>query len=243
MKLLSLLTTTLILLTPQSQTTLVDTLNLNFENNSGSATVSRAKFQLDGQEYDFTNTKFDVTSNEGVLTIESPKDNFSYALNVGLINGVSKATLTNVSAEVSLGMVAARVPSARLEKDAKLTEIDNFTLNCRANNRMSDAINACVNLGQLNLGRYFQDSTDLRDAKVSIQRGKLAFEVRVAGIGKINGNGSVTHDEAGQIINIRIDRVKYGILDITGRFFGMLADLESDSVKVARPFIHVSYQE
>lgn len=243
MKLLSILTTTLVLLIPQSQTTLVDTLNLNFENNAGSATVSRAKFQLDGQEYDFTNTTFDVTSNQGVLTIESPKDNFSYALNVALINGVSKATLTNVSAEVSLGLVSARVPSARLEKDAKTTEIDNFTLNCRANNRMSDAINACVNLGQLNLGRYFQDSTDLRDAKVSIQRGKLTFEVKVAGIGKINGNGSVTHDEAGQIIAIRIDKVKYGILDITGRFFSMVADLESDSVKVARPNIFVSYQE
>lgn len=243
MKILSILTTTLVLLTPQSQTTLVDTLNLNFENNTGSATITRAKFELNGQEYDFNNATFGVTSNEGVLIIESPENNFSYALNVALINGVSKASLSNVSAEVSLGKVEARVPSARLEKDAKLTEIDNFTLNCRANNRMSDAINACVNLGQLNLGRYFEGSTDLRDAKVSIQRGKLAFEVKVAGIGKINGNGSVTHDDARRLITIKIDKVKYGILDITGRFFSMVADLESDSVKVSRPNIFVTYEE
>ena len=100
-----------------------------------------------------------------------------------------------------------------------------------------------VNLGQLNLGNFSQGSTDLKDAKVSIQRGKLTFEVRVAGIGKINGNGSVTHDEARREIAIKIDKVRFGFLDVTGRFFGMIADMESDTVKVSRPYIYVTYKE
>ena len=243
MKLLSILTTTLVLLTPKSQTTLVNDLNLTFQYGAGSARVEKAKFILDGVDYDFDQTTFDVTSHEGVLTIESPENNFSYALNVALINGVRFAKLDNVSAEVSLGKVEAFIPYAQLEKDNETTLINNFTLNCRANSRMSDAINACVNLGQLNLARFSQGPTDLRETKVSIQRGKLTFEVRVAGIGKITGNGSVSHDEARREIAIKIDKVRYGFLDITSRFFTMIADLESETVKVSRPYIYVTYEE
>lgn len=243
MKLLSILTTALVLLTPKSQTTMVSDLNLIYQNDAGSARVARAKFILDGQNYEFNQTTFEVTSQDGVLTIMSPENNFSYALNVALMNGVSFAKLDNVSAEVSLGKVEASVPYAQLEKDNEVTLINNFTLNCRANSRMSDAINACVNLGQLNLGRFSQGTTDLSDAKVSIQRGKLTFEVKVGGVGRITGNGSVTHDEARREIAIKIDRVRFGILDITGRFFSMISDMESESVKVARPFIYVTYEE
>jgi hypothetical protein len=224
---------------------LVENLNLDYKAGAGQAQVSKAQFVLEDQTWNFTDATFDVRAQDGVLTIERPEDNFSYPIEADFLDEVSVARASGVWADYAPGKVIGRVQSAYLEKGKDITNLGRSSIDCRASSRNIHPIDSCIAAGRLKVatigGLENERAINISDIDVAISRGKTTFSVRVGGIGKITGNGTTSHEPQVSTVKIKVDKVKLGILDITGRFFDEIKDQESENLKVSRPYIWVIY--
>jgi len=218
---------------------LVENLNLDYKADAGIAQVSKAQFVLEDQTWNFSDATFDVRSQDGVLTIERPEDNFSYPIEASFLDDVTVARAAGIWADYAPGRVIGRVQSAYLEKGKDITNLGRSSIDCRASSRNIHPIDSCIAAGRLKVasvgGLENERAVNISDVDVAINRGKTTFSVRVGGIGKITGNGTTTHEPQVSTVKIKVDKVKFGILDITGRFFSELQGLESENIKVSRP--------
>jgi len=224
---------------------LVENMSLDYKGGAGTAVVTKAQFVLEEQTWNFTDATFDVRAQDGVLTIERPEDNFSYPINASFLDDVSAARAAGIWADYAPGRVIGRVQSAYLEKNKDVTELGRSSIDCRASARNIHPIDSCISSGRLKVasigGLESERAVDIKDIDLAITRGRTTFSVRVGGIGKITGNGTTTHEPQVSTVKIKVDKVKLGILDITGRFFNELKGLESENIKVSRPYIWVIY--
>lgn len=234
-------------LAPRSAPVLVENMQLAFQNGSGTASAVKASFVIGTETWDFNNASFDVRDDAGTLVIERPLDNFSYRLEASFLRDVKSASAQGVWADYAPGKVIAKIQSARLEKGNDITTVSRADLNCRASQRSTHPVDSCIFAGRFTLASLgsegVQRSVDVSGVDVSITKGKTTFQVKIGGIGKINGNGTTVHFPDSASVRIKVDKVKLGILDITGQFFSQLEDMESDNLKVERPFVTIIYSK
>jgi len=246
MRLISAFATALVLATPVSlEPVLVENLNLDYQQGSGTATAAKAQFVVEEQSWNFTNATFDVREQAGYLVIERPSEGFSYTLEASFLKDVDAAKARGVWFDYAPGKILARAASAQLVKSGDATNLTKLALTCRAAARTTDPIDACIYSGTFTLDKLSSAARALEVSEVdlAIIKGKTTFEVRIGGIGKINGNGTTTHlPEQGEI-KIKVDKVKLGILSITGQFFDQLEKNESETLRVERPYIYVVYKK
>lgn len=246
MRLLSLTLATLLFPTA-TPPVLVENMQLSYKVDRGEAQLARAQFVLDDKTWDFTNARFDVSATEGGLLIERPEDGFSYPLKMNALADVTAADARGVWVDFAPGRVIGSVQSARLEKGGDTTTLGRASINCRASARSVHPIDSCLNSGRVQVssvgGSADARAVDISELDLNIARGKTNFSVRVGGIGKITGTGTTTHEAQVSTVKIKIDKVRLGILDITGQFFSQIKDLESESLRVQRPFIWVIYEK
>jgi hypothetical protein len=246
MRLISAFATALFLAVPSTPTpVLVENLTLNYKDGTGSASAARAQFEVEGKNWDFTNSTFDVREQAGQLVIERPAEGFSYMIEASFLEGVSAARANSVWFDYAPGRVIAKVASAQLVKEGDATDLSRLALTCRAAARTSDPIDACIFSGTMTLAKLSSASRalDVSEVDLAIIKGKTNFEVKIGGIGKIKGNGTTTHLPDENTIRIKVDSVKLGILSITGQFFSELEKNESETLRVERPFIYVVYKK
>mgnify|MGYP001102947733 CR=1 FL=1 len=246
MRLISAFATVLFLVVPSAPApVLVENLSLDYNAGTGTATAARAQFEVEEQNWDFTNATFDVREQAGQLVIERPAEGFSYAIEASFLDGVSAAKARGVWFDFAPGRVIAKVASAQLVKDSDTTDVSKLALTCRAAARTTDPIDACIYSGTLTLDKLNSAARALEvsDVDVAIIKGKTTFEVRIGGIGKIKGNGTTTHLPDENTIRIKVDSVKLGILSITGQFFSQLEANESETLRVERPYVYVVYKK
>lgn len=235
------------ILTPQALDPIwVENLNLQFKDSTGSATVARASFVLEDQNWQFENATFEVYQQAGTLVIAAPEQGFEYRLEADFMKDVTEAQGQGVFADYGPGRVIARASSLLLRRGKDLTTLSRPNLSCRATARNAHPIDHCVASGRLTLNSFGgsmveERSTSVSEIDVAITRGKTTFSARVGGVGKITGTGTTTHHADASEVRIRVDRVRLGILDITGQFFSQIKDLESDSIRIQRPNIIVRY--
>jgi hypothetical protein len=244
--LISVFATALFLAVPSTPNpVLIENLNLNYKEGAGSASAVRAQFEVDGKNWDFTNSTFDVREQAGHFVIERPAEGFSYTNEASFLEGVSAAKASGVWFDYAPGRVIAKAASAQLVKEGDTTDLSKLALTCRAAARTIDPIDACVYSGTMTLAKLNSASRALEvsEVDVAIIKGKTNFEVRIGGIGKIKGNGTTTHLPNEGTIKIKVDSVKLGILGITGQFFDQLEKNESETLRVERPFIYVVYKK
>ena len=132
-----------------------------------------------------------------------------------------------------------------------------LTANCgssKASIESSDILDgiltSCISRGTVRLESFKGNkdkasNIDVEKVKFDIRNGKLTFEARVD-IGssmKVTGNGSVTYSRSKNEMKLKIDRVKAGILNVTGKVFKELKKLESDQISVNRPYITISLKK
>ena len=241
MNVFTIVISALVLMSPITNQVKLENMNLDYRNGAGQATVAKAQFNLEGVQWSFSDTTLDVTDRDGTLVIQNPENDFFYELNFPLLQDVTVAELTNLWGSFSQGHLSLRLARAAVEKNGEMSRLQNAAINCNAPARMVDSIEACIYSGSLNVSSFANNSLDISDAKLTIQRGKTQFEVRIGGVGRITGSGTTTHDIDQATVSIKVDRVRLGILDITGRVFKMLEDVDSDSITVSRPYIHIKY--
>lgn len=220
---------------------LAQNMNLQYDNGSGTATATRALFHVKEETFDFTDAQFDVRWSAGALVIERPLDSFSYTVETEFLKDVRSAQVTGLNFEAIPGKLNFGVTSAHLDKVKDPLSLDKTTLACLSSAREVSPIDSCIDYGRLNSAGVEAGSTNIKEASLSLNKGKLAFAVNLKGIGNIKGEGTASHDAATKVVTLKISKVKLSILDVTGQFFSQLKDIKSDMIRVERPYIYVNY--
>jgi hypothetical protein len=219
-------------------------LQLDYANGAGTARAASARFQLDGQNYAFTDADFELRWGADQLVIERPAEGFAYGLEAPFLKDVMSASARDFAFEAIPGKVGLAASAANLVNAGETTRLSRLSLDCRGSAVAVEPVDACLQYTRFLLGSVSSSKkrrVDVGDIKLNINAGKATFEARIGGIGKVNGEGSATHDAANKIISIRVSKVKYGLIDITGQFFSELEKNESETLVVQRPFVHVHY--
>lgn len=220
---------------------LAKNMNLQYDNGQGTATASRAQFKIEDQNFDFTEASFDISWGADQLVIERPLDSFKYNIETSFLKDVRSAKVEALNFEAIPGKIDFGVKYARLEKIKDTTVLDPTTLICQSSVKSDSPVDACIDYSRFNSDGVETSSVNVKAASLSITRGKLNFTVNLKGIGKIKGDGSASHDAATQTIKIKINQVKLSIISVTGQFFGQLENIQSDMIRVERPYIYITY--
>lgn len=215
--------------------------SMNYDNGRGVAQADAAQFTIEGQVYNFSNASFDVSWGADHLVIERPADSFRYEIAAPFMKDVKSAQVEGLSFKAVPGQISFAVGSAKLQQVKSDTELDKTTLSCQSAAGAPDPVDACVEYLRLKSDGVDAGDTKIKEASLSVTKGKLTFAVNLSGVGKINGEGTASHDAANKTVVLKISKVKYGIIEVTGQFFSQLKNVKSDMIKVDRPYVYVNY--
>lgn len=167
--------------------------------------------------------------------------------------------------------VQAAVQSFKGEHPQNNVSLQNLAMGCEQKNKdlATDAIRACLNKGELKfslfetsagspLGAMIYSFTNteeeralgsnikLEDLDFRINKGsftlgvKADLEIRLS----LKANGHISYQasspNSGEL-TIRLDKVKAGFLNVTGKVFDELDKINSPQVRVSRPFIYIAF--
>jgi len=220
---------------------LVQDFNLDYSSGTGTASATRAQFQVKEETFNFTDASFDVRWSAGQLVIERPLDSFAYTVETDFLKDVTAATARGLNFEAVPGKITFGVTAAKLDGVKHDTAVKLTALSCLSASGAPDPVDACIDYTRFKNSGVDTDSVSIKEAEVAINKGKLSFEVDVKTIGRFKGEGTATHDAANKQVKIKVSKVKLAFLDVTGQFFKQLEDMKSDMIKVERPYIYVNY--
>lgn len=221
---------------------LVNNMNLDYSNGSGTASATRALFHVEDQTYDYTDATFDVRWSADQLVIERPVDSFSYSVETSFLKDVLTARVAGLNFEAVPGKVVFGVTSAALDKVKGDMSVDRTALLCQSTGKNETSpVDACISYTRFTSAGVDTEDVSVKEASLSITKGKMNFAVNLKGIGNIKGEGTAAHDAASKTLTLKISKVKLSILDVTGQFFSQLKDIKSDMIRVERPYIYIDY--
>lgn len=77
------------------------------------------------------------------------------------------------------------------------------------------------------------------DLKVNGGNFNLTAEVKAQISGKAKSYGQMSYDSAMKLLTVRIDEVKFSVLNVTKQVFDELKKNESEKMKVSRPYVYI----
>ena len=83
-------------------------------------------------------------------------------------------------------------------------------------------------------------SLDISHANISMKAGRLHVmaDVKSDFNGRVRGKGDLSYDLKTKKITLKIDEVKFGILNITKKVFGELREIKNPNLEVNEPYVH-----
>lgn len=77
------------------------------------------------------------------------------------------------------------------------------------------------------------------DFKITNGNYSLNANVKAEVSGKVRSSGNMSYDQNTGLITLKISEVKFSILNVTGKVFDELKKMESDNLKVNRPYVYI----
>lgn len=87
-----------------------------------------------------------------------------------------------------------------------------------------------------------RDSVSVKNISFKSAAGKfeLSADVRAQISGTAKGKGTLSYDLATKKLTIKVNEVKFGILNVTSQVFDQLKQNETENMKVQRPYIYLT---
>jgi hypothetical protein len=85
-----------------------------------------------------------------------------------------------------------------------------------------------------------KQSVGVKNMNFKITAGKfdLSAEIRAQISGKAVGNGTIKYDQPTKKLTVKLNQIKFGILDLTSKVFDELEKQENTNLQVKRPYIY-----
>jgi hypothetical protein len=229
----------------------VSDFNFSYEDPYGEGTAtSFSRNQFTDSEVQVNVTKF----NKDFRVIVSGSENHEFDLK-NAPDFLTNAETMDIQG-FNLGLdqnVDLSLKSARFNSKKSSLKLDVFSLFCLRNvnqNKLLDQlVTGCVQKLSLKSSKFSSQKTTeviekligasdsglgVHNVDLQINNGKLDLtaEIKADISGKVRGRGAVAYDSSTGIITARIDEVKFGILNITGRVLDEIKKKENEKLNV-----------
>lgn len=160
----------------------------------------------------------------------------------------------NLKLETELNLT---LQSAKFYSKASSMALENLSLSCMRDSssaeEMDQLINGCIKKMNLTSGKFSSALIEESMVEVlggvgvssldfNIANGKydLQGHVKAQVSGKVKSTGQASYDGQTGVLTLKINEVKFGILNVTGKVFDELRKNESDKLKVKQPYLYIS---
>jgi hypothetical protein len=210
---------------------------------SGLATASRFEYDTYVEE----TPSYRIEKQGDSLFLISDLSEFQIDNLPEIIDELSSLEWSSISVESTAKEITLSIPSFSGESINKSIDISNLNLKCTARDEVGELshliLDACLNTK----GSFSFSSVSIMDKKedkrtildslnLTVIKNKLNFSIK-QGV-TIKGDGDIFYED--DSVRIKIKKAKAGIINVTGRLFNELKKLESDSIKVERPWVEIS---
>lgn len=167
-----------------------------------------------------------------------------------LLTEAEEITLSKFNLELSQ-KVSLDFASASFVKNAEVQNVQNLKVNCarklNAAEFYEQFITGCIESMTLNVASV-QSSAEknlgIKSIELQVKNGNLnlSADVKAQISGKVRGKGTASYKSADKTVTIKLTEVKFGILDVSNMVFDELKKMESENLKVQKPFVYVKLQ-
>jgi hypothetical protein len=219
--------------------TQIEQLNLEYNLPSG---VAQSDF-FEFEHYSFpTPTEYNLELQGSILILETPDGPIQLDSIPSFLTDVDQIKIKSLYLNHNEAVVDLKFNQFFFSKDSSNKTIKNVKFNCPYNTPIPDFLeqlfSSCLN-DRANLSLNSFDSNGnkvVSDVKVKINSNQLDFELRALGL-KIKGEGKTYYQD--DLIRIKIEKARVGIINVRGRLFDELEKFESDYIKVNEPWVEI----
>ncbi len=158
--------------------------------------------------------------------------------------------------------VITSLTSALFTSDSRMS-LQGLTADClrkAASDVFEEVIAGCLSEGNLKVASFdsqslnefvslIADEIDLKNVTVKSlnlnvknKAFTMSLSTKIGVNGTIRARGTTDVDYQNKKAVIKVDEVKFGILNITSKFFAEIEKMKSESVEVRRPYIYLTYK-
>ncbi len=165
-----------------------------------------------------------------------------------ILNGVKELAIENFNLFLAQNTAHLSLDNY-LSIDDETKNLEDVTLDCigassEEQEILDSILDACLSKGDLRF-YSFKDADDfeITNAKASIRNSFIYFEGQIHSTinGKFKLEGKADFNRSSRTFSLRVDKVKFGILSIKGKFFKELKKMEGDSFKVNEPYLYYQF--
>jgi len=211
-----------------------------YQNSAGKARAKAFQFN----EHDFgENVEFDVEKQGTSLYLSTEEQEFEFKdlpLAVDKIEGVKWNGLNLESSEAKIDLA---LKSFIGQYTDQVLNLHGLRVICdhAGGSGVGEYLNACLNnKGHLSFSKVETTSngkkTTIGDFSLSTHNGRLRFQIKASA--KVKGKGEISYKD--NVVTIKITEAKSSGFSVRSRFFKELRKLQSENIKVKRPYITIS---
>ena len=192
------------------------------------------------------NASFVVEKQAGSFFLQTPNEEIQIENIPSFVNNLEKLKWAGINLSSNSSLFNLSIDSLSGKNNERSLSVRNFSINCKSQNNyeniMSDILDSCLNVsGNLDLDSVVLNSVNKKETKVEnlnidIRSNSVDFRVKASGF-NVKGDGKVYFEE--DKVRVRIDKAKAGFLNVKGILFKELDKMESQNVKVNRPWITI----
>lgn len=159
--------------------------------------------------------------------------------------------------------LVANLSSGQFDSDSKMT-VQNFSAQCSRSNGedvFEQVVMGCLHKGLIKVSSFESRSVDafvsllsddvgtegthVRSLNLSIDKKSFSLSANAKfGVnGTLRGKGTIDVDYLNKKAVIRVNEVKFGFLNITGKFFSEIEKLDVEGMEVRKPYIYFNLKD
>ena len=197
-------------------------------------------FIYEGADYG-TNAQFSLYQQAGDFVLVSDREEFRVGPVPAQIYNWKSVSLERVDFKSTAKTISLK--SERIEyvsdkgEQGYVSGIDIQCENPLKNDIVETVLDLCINK-KMKFYIPFLGGVDFNNLNIWTNNNKFNFSVK----NKVwlKGYGEVFYSQTEGLIKLRLDKVRAGILNVTGRVFSELEKIENDYVKVNRPWVEIT---
>ncbi len=228
----------------------IQNFSLTYQDPSGKGYASHFDYSLPGKSAPQEEQTVEVTkSGEDFHLILTGTETREMAVTKApaFLTKAQTINLVNLNLNVDQKLSLA-VAEGAFHSDQDDLGLKNVSLNCNRAQAQAELIDqalvGCVESMNLSTSQFsssmVEKSLGIKGLKLSVNQGdlNLSAEIKAQISGTAKGKGKISYDPATGVISLKLNEVKFGILNVTGQVFDALKKEESAKLKVQKPWIY-----
>lgn len=221
--------------------------DLSYENSYGEGSMELNYSPIE-EDRNLDKLNFTIERKDPVMTFRIPGITYTFKEVPVMMKNLDKLNIDGVTFYTDLYTTRAYLNNYFQENAGETLRIDNFDLFCSgkktSRSTKSHFLENCFKQADIKLNLYEgSDGFQMQNASINMRNHNFQLETRIdtgSISGKVKANGSMDYQAEDDILRIRVDKVKFGALSLTSRFFKEVKKNEREGFKVEKPYLYIT---